>query len=45
MESKKNAVYIDTDSLVSSIEDEAVQALVCQICLGIVYHPVECEGC
>jgi Zn finger protein HypA/HybF involved in hydrogenase expression len=48
MERKSNtekAVYIDTDSLLTSLNDESVQALVCQICLGIVYHPVECELC
>jgi hypothetical protein len=47
MESKINAekaVYIDTDSLVTNL-DESTQALVCQICLGLVYQPVECESC
>lgn len=38
-------MYIDTDSLISNLEDENVQALVCQICLGVVYHPVECANC
>lgn len=38
-------VYIDTDSLVSDVQDETVQAVICPVCLGIVYHPVECEEC
>lgn len=38
-------VYIEKDSLITDMHSEAVEGLVCPICQGIVFAPVECCDC
>lgn len=38
-------VFLSTSHIFSEVTPDIVSSLVCQICLGVVHHPVECGKC
>jgi hypothetical protein len=42
---KPKMVYVNPDNLVVEMPQEILCPLICQICMGIVRRPAECEKC